>query len=350
VKVNSVKKADDSASDSSGGSSSENDSEEDSDEGSDEEKSEAEKDVPEKSAPKRKASPELNSFDDSNKKAKVDGEEGSSNILFVGQLPWSIDDAGLLNAFDQFGNITECRVVYDRNSGRSKGFGYVHFETHDEARQARDAMHQKYLEGRTINVDFAGDRPQNRPQGGNSNPKAQANARASRYGDTPGNPSTTLFVGNLSFEADEDTVRSHFEQFGTITRCRLPTDINDGSPKGFGYVDFSSIEEATTAYDAMVGSQINGRTIRLDYAQPRTDNGGGGGGGFGGRGGRGGGRGGGGFGGRGGGRDGGFGGRGGGGRGGGRGGGGGFRGGRGGGFSSTNRGGFNSYSGNMTTF
>lgn len=105
---------------------------------------------------------------------------------------------------------------------------------------------------------------------------------------------------------------------------------DSGNLKGFGYVTFSSVDDATAAYDAMMGADIAGRPVRLDYATPRPDRGEGGG-----RGGRGGGRGGA------------RGGRGGfdrGGRGGGR---GGARGGRGG---STNRGGFGDFKGKKMSF
>ena len=115
---------------------------------------------------------------------------------------------------------------------------------------------------------------------------------------------------------------------------RLPTDKETGAPKGFGYVEFSSIEEAKKVFSSMSGAQILGRPIRLDYSAPRPprDSPGG----F--RGGSGGGRGGSGRGGRGGGRGrGGF----------DRGGRGGSRGGRGG---STNRGGFGDFQGKKMSF
>ncbi|TFK98400.1 hypothetical protein BDV98DRAFT_474913, partial [Pterulicium gracile] len=116
-----------------------------------------------------------------------------------------------------------------------------------------------------------------------------------------------LFVGNLSFNADEEMLGEAFEAFGTVQSVRMPTDRDSGRTKGFGFVEFSSVEEAENAFEKMNGEQIDGREIRLDYSQPRPprEEGGfrGGRGGFGG--GRGGGRGG--FGGRGGGRGGGFG-------------------------------------------
>merc|ERR1712036_115355 len=171
------------------------------------------------------------------------------------------------------------------------------------------------LDGRPMNVDYTTDR--SKAGSGNTDRKAATQQRADRFGDKKSPPNNTLFIGNLSFDADNSAVQQAFEEFGTINRISLPTDRETGTPKGFGYIDFATVEEATAAYEAMNGAEIAGRSIRLDYASARPDNGGSGGGFGGGRGG--GGRGG--FGGRGGGR-----------------GGGGFGGGRGGGGFSRNSG------------
>lgn len=112
-----------------------------------------------------------------------------------------------------------------------------------------------------------------------------------------------MFVGNLPFSATEDALRDVFSEQGSIMGIRLPTDPESGRPKGFGYVQYSSVEEARQAHSQLQGQEIEGRSLRLDFSTPRPANGersggfGGRGGGFGGRGG---GRGG--FGGRGGGR------------------------------------------------
>lgn len=204
-------------------------------------------------------------------------------------------------------------------------FGYVEYANVEDAVKALEARKGYELDGRALNVDYSTPRP-----AGDNNGRDRANARADRFGDVPKQPSDTLFVGNLSFEATADQVSEMFAEYGTITRVSLPTDPDSGSLKGFGYVGFSSIDEAKAAYDGCFGAEIAGRNIRLDYATPRDNNGGGGRGGFGGRGGG----------------RGGFGGRGGQ-RGGGRGGFGGRGGGRGGSF---NRGGFGDFKGKKTTF
>ena len=154
----------------------------------------------------------------------------------------------------------------------------------------------------------------------------------------PKEPSATLFVGNIAFDADQQTISEYFEEHGTVVGVRLITDRETGQPKGFGYVEMGSIDDAKAAFEALNGVDVAGRSLRLDYSTPRPANNDSRGGGFGG--GRGGGRGRGGFGDRGRGGRGGFGDRG---RGRGRGDS------RGGSFTK-NRGGFGDFSGKKTSF
>merc|ERR1712168_798488 len=130
-------------------------------------------------------------------------------------------------------------------------------------------------------------------------------------------PEYKVFVGSLSFDAEEKDIREVFDKYGDIKEIVIPTNRETGKPRGFGFVEYHSQEDAQAAIDGANGSEILGRQININMAQPRGERGGGGGGGggyrSGGGGGYGGGRGGGG-GGYGGGRGGGGGGYGGGGR------------------------------------
>ncbi|KAK4560619.1 nuclear localization sequence binding protein [Recurvomyces mirabilis] len=325
----------------------EDDDEDDSDDSDDEEEEEKPA-AEEKPSKKRKAEAETQSTP-KRSKIMIDGEmKDATNNLFVGQLSWNMDEEWLTREFEEFGELTGVRIITDRDSGRSKGFGYIEFKEVESAIAAVEAKNGTELDGRNIRLDFSQPRAE---RDNNQTPQQKGAARAQQYGDTPKEPSSTLFVGNVSFEADENMVTEMFSEYGTIKAVRLPTDRDTGALKGFGYVEMSSIDEATAAFEAVQGADLAGRPVRLDYASARPDNGGSGGrGGFGDRGGRGG-RGGFDRGGRGGGRGrGGFGDRGG--RGGGRGRGGfGDRGGRGGGRGgTTNRGGFGDFSGKKMTF
>ncbi len=78
--------------------------------------------------------------------------------LFVGSLSWNTNDAGLHEAFAPFGAIVEAKVITDRETGRSRGFGFVTFEEDEAADSAISAMNGATLDGRTIRVDVAQDR------------------------------------------------------------------------------------------------------------------------------------------------------------------------------------------------
>jgi nucleolin len=109
-----------------------------------------------------------------------------------------------------------------------------------------------------VNLDFANQRP--------SNDQRQEKHRQT-FGDTPSEPSDTLFVGNLSFDIDADTVTEQFQPFGTITGVRLPTKPEDGSFKGFGYVTFASVEEATAAFEESRGDGYGPRRRGRQYSR-----------------------------------------------------------------------------------
>lgn len=78
--------------------------------------------------------------------------------LFVGSLPYSVTDDDLADLFKEFGEVASAKVIFDRETNRSKGFGFVEFEDDAAAKQAVDALNNKEIQGRTIVVNEA--RPQ----------------------------------------------------------------------------------------------------------------------------------------------------------------------------------------------
>jgi len=83
--------------------------------------------------------------------------------IYVGNLPWSIGDHELSNMFEPHGNVVSANVVTDRDTGRSRGFGFVEMANDDEAVAAIEALDQSQSEGRTLTVNEA--RPR-KPRGG----------------------------------------------------------------------------------------------------------------------------------------------------------------------------------------
>lgn len=95
-----------------------------------------------------------------------------SKKVFVGGLSWDTSEESLSQHFAQAGDIVEAKIIQDRESGRSRGFGFVTFSSEDHAGNAVEMFDGKELDGRTIKVDFAEDKPRGRgfgSEGGGGN-------------------------------------------------------------------------------------------------------------------------------------------------------------------------------------
>ncbi len=89
-----------------------------------------------------------------------------SSKLFVGGLSWDTNDHSLAEAFGAFGVVTEAKVISDRDTGRSRGFGFVTFDAPADAQKAIAEMDGTELDGRTIRVNEAEDKPRGGNRGG----------------------------------------------------------------------------------------------------------------------------------------------------------------------------------------
>ena len=78
-----------------------------------------------------------------------------STKLFVGSLPWAVDDQKLKEVFEPHGNVVSAKVVTDRNSGRSRGFGFVEMENAEDAQKAMSELNDSEMDGRNIVVNEA---------------------------------------------------------------------------------------------------------------------------------------------------------------------------------------------------
>ncbi|BFZ56301.1 nuclear localization sequence binding protein [Savitreella phatthalungensis] len=221
-------------------------------------------------------------------------QQDAQTTIFVGRLAWSLDEARLANEFARFGAIQSTKIIRDRMTGRSKGFGYVEFANHDEARAAL-SMHGTEIEGFAINVDLsqprapAGGAPPTLYAAGSSSSSASqsqqfrgqhssrpplsqdksgssgnighihqappnlihqnsSTSTGSNFSQPvlrpPSEPSNTVFVGNLSFAASERDLFASFSGCGTIRAVRLPRYHDTGKMKGYAYVEFEDVESA----------------------------------------------------------------------------------------------------------
>jgi RNA recognition motif-containing protein len=100
-----------------------------------------------------------------------------------------------------------------------------------------------------------------------------------RFADRKRGIVKNIFVGNLSFNTNEDELRQLFETYGQVDRVSILTDRETGRSRGFGFVEMTNAEEGEKAIAGLNGSQFGGRTINVNEARPKAERAGSGGGG-----------------------------------------------------------------------
>lgn len=80
-----------------------------------------------------------------------------------------------------------------------------------------------------------------------------------------------IYVGNLPFETDDESLRSMFEKYGEVSSAKVIADQYSGRSRGFAFVEMPNDEQANAAIEEMNGNQVGGRTLKVSEARPRTD-------------------------------------------------------------------------------
>jgi len=197
-------------------------------------------------------------FIPSNLRSKND--EKWTNI-FVKNLVKTIDQEKFQELFKPFGEITSAALALDEE-GKSKGFGFVNFAKHDQAKKAVEEMNSREIDGQSI---FVG-RAQTKVEREKELKATFEKLRRERMNKYQG---VNLFIKNLDEAIDDDQLREEFQSFGTITSAKVMKDEKSNFSKGFGFVCFSTPEEATKAITEMSGKMILNKPIYVGLAQRR---------------------------------------------------------------------------------
>ncbi|KAG8788548.1 hypothetical protein FRB91_000833 [Serendipita sp. 411] len=161
--------------------------------------------------------------------------------MFVGGLNWDTSDEGLRSYFSQFGKVEACTIMRDPQ-GRSRGFAFLTFE--DPAAVNKVMVQEHFLDGKIIDPKRAIPRTEHQR-------------------------TVKMFVGGLAPSVTNDTMRDYFSQFGKVIDCTVMVDRDSSRSKGFGFVTFDDQSGAERLF-GMPGLQIDGKTIEVKQAQPRS--------------------------------------------------------------------------------
>jgi len=195
------------------------------------------------------------------------GEEGMTKV-FLGNLPFSVEEETIREVFKDVGEILSFDWHYDRPSGKFMGRGTIEFATPAEAQNAL-AHHDHEILGRKMLVKISRPREGFADRGGRGD---RGRVRGGSNGGSRG-PSEkpegcdTVFLGNLSQSISEDDVRKTFGKCGTVVAVRWIERY--GEFKGAGFCQFAE-PDATDKAVALNGTQIKGLPVRVDFAQSKS--------------------------------------------------------------------------------
>lgn len=194
------------------------------------------------------------------RQSKLDEIKAQFTNLYVKNLDPEMPQEEFEKMFEEFGQVTSAALQTDEE-GRSKGFGFVNYEQHEDAQKAVDALHDQEINGRKLFVT----RAQKKAEREEELRRSYENAKMEKLSKYQG---VNLYVKNLDDDVDDDKLRSEFEPYGSITSCKVMRDEKNAS-KGFGFVCFSSPDEATKALAEMNNKMIGSKPLYVSLAQRR---------------------------------------------------------------------------------
>ncbi|XP_030109305.1 polyadenylate-binding protein 4 isoform X5 [Mus musculus] len=181
--------------------------------------------------------------------------------VYIKNFGEEVDDGNLKELFSQFGKTLSVKVMRD-SSGKSKGFGFVSYEKHEDANKAVEEMNGKEMSGKAIFVGRAQKKVERQAELKRKFEQLKQE-RISRY------QGVNLYIKNLDDTIDDEKLRREFSPFGSITSAKVM--LEDGRSKGFGFVCFSSPEEATKAVTEMNGRIVGSKPLYVALAQRKEE-------------------------------------------------------------------------------
>ncbi|GMH29885.1 hypothetical protein Nepgr_031728 [Nepenthes gracilis] len=190
-------------------------------------------------------------------RASADGRR-----IYVGNLSYSMSSTELAEILGEAGRVQSVELIYDRVTDRSRGFAFVTMGSVEEAEETIRMFDGSQIGGRTVKVNFP-----EVPRGSERKvmgPKMRSSYQ--RFVETP----HKIYAGNLGWGLTSQGLRDIFACQPGFLSAKVIYERETGRSRGFGFVTFSSAEEAKSALDAMNGVEVEGRPLRLNMAAERA--------------------------------------------------------------------------------
>ena len=192
------------------------------------------------------------------RESQAEAQRAKFTNVYVKNLPEDTTQAKLEEMFAEFGEVTSTHLATNQD-GSSRGFGFVNFKTHEDAEKAVEALNDKEVAGKQLYVGRAQNKYERQTE-------LKKRYEAQRLEQLTKYQGVNLYVKNLDDSIDSEKLNEAFTPFGHITSARLMTD-DDGKSRGFGFVCYSSPEEANKAISEMNGHMLGSKPLFVTLAQ-----------------------------------------------------------------------------------
>ncbi|KAF2289816.1 hypothetical protein GH714_038785 [Hevea brasiliensis] len=179
-----------------------------------------------------------------------DARKSGIGNVYVKNLSESIDNVGLQYLFGKFGTIISCKVAMFED-GKSKGHGFVQFDSEDSANSAIEKLNGSIVGDKQIYV-------------------GKFVKKSDRVLPIPDVKYTNLYVKNLDLDISEDILLEKFTEFGKIVCLVIAKDEN-GASRGFGFVNFENPDDARLAMERMNGTELGSKVLYVGRAQKKAE-------------------------------------------------------------------------------
>ncbi|KAG0454216.1 hypothetical protein HPP92_025520 [Vanilla planifolia] len=169
--------------------------------------------------------------------------------LYFGNLPFNCDSAELAGIIQEYASPEVIEVLYDRDTGKSKGYAFVTMSTIEDCKVVISNLDGSNYNGRVLRVNFS-DKPK----------RMMPLYPESEY---------KLFVGNIAWSVTSEALKQVFQDYGNLVSARVIFNGETGKSRGYGFICYSNREEMEAAMKALNGVVLEGRPIRVCLAEGR---------------------------------------------------------------------------------
>jgi RNA recognition motif-containing protein len=174
--------------------------------------------------------------------------------IFIGGISPLTSQESIQKYFGKFGDLSDCVLMQDKSTGKSRGFGFV---TYKDSRVVDDVLSKPHIiDGKEVDCKRAIPRDQQ-----NETPKEETVYKTKK-----------LFVGGIPQNTTEDEFRNYFEGFGDIEDSVIMVDKETGKSRGFGFVTFDSEDAVEKVINKYYDNKIGGKWVECKRAQPKEVN------------------------------------------------------------------------------